>query len=321
MIKFIATVLLTFAAVSESFQSIFRHHAIVCSVGVKTSKPVFFSSNRVVPSPLFVAEVKEVTEYMLGDSPQQLKVSLLEKISDFRESLNNKPDVSFNETRSQTIDFYSISQDVGDKAQEIYDICEKMSDCSPIIDRTKFIGDTKNGILAPLNGPWKSLFSNAVDANFGEDHSTRGSAVAQMLVNATTGRITNVVDDHFGNDKEDAAEPFLKHLSVVLKAMAVSSRRVEFQFKYAKAIFTKFLWFKCRWSLYIPGPIRPFLTLSIAMVNTILSVIGRKSTRIPKKQLYLDVLYLDENVCIHRTGQDNLFVRVRETWNLARPLL
>ena len=36
---------------------------------------------------------------------------------------------------------------------------------------------------------------------------------------------------------------------------------------------------------------------------------------------YFDLLYLDDDLRIHRTGEDNYFVQVKDTWEAARPLL
>mmetsp|Transcript_23178 Transcript_23178/g.40778 ORF Transcript_23178/g.40778 Transcript_23178/m.40778 type:complete len:237 (-) Transcript_23178:373-1083(-) len=214
----------------------------------------------------------------------------------------------------QKIDFYSISKDVGDKAQEIINICEQLAAYAPLQDPTRFIGDKEHGDEAPLNGAWKSLFTTAADANFSKD-SKRGAAKAQNIVNATKGTITNVIDF---DETENGTEPLLKQLNVVIKATAVSPKRIGLQFQYAKAILTKFLWFKVKWALYIPVP-GPFITRCIVFLSRLFKFGRKGSKKVPKA--YFDVLFLDEDLRVHRTGEDNMFVQARETWNAAKPLL
>ena len=185
---------------------------------------------------------------------------------------------------------------------------------SPIADPTRYLGDKAHGEEAPLNGPWKSLFTTAADANFSKK-SKRGGAKAQNIVDAPKGIITNVIDFY---TKEDGTEPLLKQLNVVIKATATSSKRVELQFKYAKAILTKLFFFKFRWTLYIPIP-GPFITRCLVFLTRILKFGKSGAKKVPKG--YFDVLYLDDDLRVHRTGEDNIFVQARETWGAAKKLL
>lgn len=38
-------------------------------------------------------------------------------------------------------------------------------------------------------------------------------------------------------------------------------------------------------------------------------------------QAYFDVLFLDEDLRVHKTGEDNIFVQVRESWKDAKSLI
>jgi hypothetical protein len=58
---------------------------------------------------------------------------------------------------------------------------------------TKFLGDRKMGEHAPLNGPWRLLFTTATDATF-SSNSTRGDALVQNIMYAAEGRVANVID-------------------------------------------------------------------------------------------------------------------------------
>ena len=273
----------------------------------------------------------------------KLKQTLIETIAQFRELKERDGDVSIdfgvkggelNSTSRapQKIDYYSISKDVGDKAQEIIHICDQLSECG--ISSDYLLGgdndddDADGGgnyyVLTPLEGSWKSLFTTAADANFNKN-STRGAARVQNVVNATKGTITNVIDFE-PKEEEDGegglivTEPLLKQLNVVIKATPVNSKRVELQFRYAKLVFTRFFFLKkFRWSLYIPVP-GPFITRCIVFLSRILRF-GRKrgAKKVPKG--YFDLLYLDDELRIHKTGEDNIFVQVRDSWDLVKPLL
>ena len=272
-----------------------------------------------------------------------LKQTLIETITQFRDLKERDGDVSIdfgvkggelNSTSRapQKIDYYSISKEVGDKAQEIIQICERLSECG--ISPAYLLGDDNendndgdggaNYVLTPLEGSWKSLFTTAADANFNKN-STRGAARVQNVVNASKGTITNVIDfepkeEEDGDGGIIVTEPLLKELNVVIKATPVTSKRVELQFRYAKLVFTRFFFLKnFRWSLYIPVP-GPFITRCIVFLSRILKF-GRKrgAKKIPKG--YFDLLYLDDELRIHKTGEDNVFVQVRDSWDLAKPLL
>lgn len=256
---------------------------------------------------------------------KELKQKLIKTIADFKYLKKRDGDVSIDfgvkggeldkKSRApQKVDFFSISKDVGEKALEIGAICQSLSELSSIDEPTRFLGDKENGENAPLNGPWKSLFSTAADANF-SSNSKRGDAKAQNIVDASKGTITNVID--FSN-KEDGTEPLLKQLNVVIKATAVNAKRVELQFKYAKAILTKFFFFRVRWPLYIPVP-GPFITRIIVFFSRLFRFGKGGVKKVPKA--YFDVLYLDQDLRVHKTGEDNLFVQAKESWEDAKPLL
>eukprot|EP00529_Nitzschia_sp_RCC80_P029130 CAMPEP_0113467850 /NCGR_PEP_ID=MMETSP0014_2-20120614/15035_1 /TAXON_ID=2857 /ORGANISM="Nitzschia sp." /LENGTH=328 /DNA_ID=CAMNT_0000360187 /DNA_START=21 /DNA_END=1004 /DNA_ORIENTATION=- /assembly_acc=CAM_ASM_000159 len=271
-------------------------------------------------------------EYTASPLAQELKNDLVTKVTEFIDQKERDGDavIDFgvkggelnNETRApQKIDFYQISKGVGEKADEVIGICNKLaveynttssSSSSSNLVPTRFLGDKDNGDKSPLNGPSKLLFTTAADANFSKK-SARGGAKAQNVVDASKGTITNVIDFE---SKEDGTEPLLKQLNVVIKAKAESDRRVSLQFKYAKAILTRFFFLKVKWSLFIPVP-GPFITRIIVFLSRIFRFGKKGAKEVPKA--FFDILYLDEDLRIHRTGEDNIFVQGRETWTLAKP--
>ncbi|KAL3927901.1 MAG: hypothetical protein SGARI_005195 [Bacillariaceae sp.] len=258
----------------------------------------------------------------------KLQNELIEKIGQFR-SLRERDEVVNDPTSSSTkpskgnaapqkIDFYSISKEVGDKSQEIVQLCNEIAKYNPTFNPTKYLGNWESGDAAPLNGAWRSLFTTAADANFPKRPGQQSAPKVQNV----KGTITNVVDSP---KKEDGSDPTFQQLNVVIKATPVSPNRVELQFKYAKAVLTKLLWFKFKWALFIPVP-PPIVVRCIVAANRFVKSLGKKKkTRDEKRGLppngYFDVLYLDHNLRVHKTGEDNYFVQARQDWEPAQGLL
>ena len=215
----------------------------------------------------------------------------------------------------QKVSYYSVSEDVGKAADKVMSICQELSRISPLEEPTKYLGDPVNGNLAPLNGAWKLLFTTAADASFSKN-STRGDAKAQNVVDACKGKITNVIDFLPGDDKK---EPALKQLNVIIKATAESPTRVGLQFRYAKAVCTKFFVIPFRWSLYIPVP-AAFITRCIVLFSRLWKFGGKAPIKAPPKAFF-DILYLDGDLRVHKTGEDNLFVQAKDSWTDAKPYL
>ena len=213
----------------------------------------------------------------------------------------------------QKVSYYAISEEVGQAADQVLTTCQKLAEVNPTVEATKFWGDKESGAQSPLHGTWKLLFTTAADASFSKN-STRGYAKVKNVVDASRGRITNVID--FA-PKDDGTDPVLKQLNVVIKAVAKGPMRVELTFRYAKAVLTKFFFLPIRWSLYIPVP-GPFITRCIVLLYRLFTF-GKSAKQPPKA--YFDVLYLDDDLRVHKTGEDNLFVQAKESWEEARMYL
>jgi len=255
-----------------------------------------------------------------GPEAIELKTQLLDAISAFREVSASEGDVSvdfgvkggeLNETSRapQKVDFFAVSPAVGKAADTVLEVCTRLGNFNPTSNATKYLGDKAEGEKAPLHGSWKLLFSTAADASFSKN-STRGDAQAQNIVDAKVGKITNVIDFLPVDGKPRA----LEQLRVVIKATALNAQRVGLQFRYAQAKFTRFSCFPIRWSLYIPVP-GPFITRMIVFFNRLLRFGRRGVTKPPKA--FFDVVYLDDELRIHKTGEDNIFVQARPSWQEA----
>jgi hypothetical protein len=220
----------------------------------------------------------------------------------------------------QKVNYYSISPDAGRAADAVIETAEMLAKCNPTEEPTLYLGDRERGKLSPLEGEWKLLFTTAADATFSKN-STRGYATAKNVVDASRGRITNVIDfasSRGGENGTVVEEPVLKQLNVVIGARAVGKSRVELRFRYVRAVLTKFFGWKKRWSLYIPVP-APLITRAIVLVSRILRF-GRGTKKVVPRA-YFDVLYLDDQLRIHKTGEDNIFIQAKDAWSEARPLL
>ena len=266
-----------------------------------------------------------------ASSNSQLKADLLQRIRTLKELKERDGDFSIDfgvkggeidkKSRApQKVDFYTISEDVGKAADEVIGITSELEKCSPTDNPTQYLGDKEKGNEAPLNGEWKLLFTTAADANFSKN-SKRGSASVKNVVNACKGSITNVIDFQGESTADDETTstkkvPLVKQLNVVIGAKPASKSRVGLQFKYAKVVFSRFFGLKRQWNLYIPVP-APFITRLIVFFSRIFRF-GRKDKKVPPKA-YFDVLYLDNELRIQRTGEDNLFVQAKPTWDDAVP--
>lgn len=226
----------------------------------------------------------------------------------FQLILESKEENSTQPTDPQRIDYCAVSPALDEAADAVIKSCEMLSELNPTPNTTAYLGDNELGLQAPLHGPWKLFFTTAADASFSKN-STRGDARAKNIVDARKGRITNVIDFL---PKEDGKELLLKQLNVVIKAKATSEKRVELNFRYAKAVFTRFL--------FPPSSgisTSPFITRCVVLFYRIFR---RGQAKSPPKAFF-DVLYLDNDLRIHKTGENNLFVQARPHWREAQDLL
>ncbi|CAE7326887.1 Cbp20-A [Symbiodinium natans] len=189
--------------------------------------------------------------------------------------------------------FRAVSSDLGDAADRVLELADLLAQYTPNQEPLKGFGTSK-GSECQLQGAWKLLFTTAADATFTEN-STRGTAKVCNVVDAVKGTVTNCIDF----DSKDAA---LESLRVRLTARPASPTRLDLAFRCVRARVTKFFGIPLgsrRLTLTLPVP-GPFLT-------RVLSFFTRK----PPPQPYFDLLYLDDTLRVHRTGQGNLFVQQR----------
>jgi len=269
--------------------------------------PLYQTCSFVWPTP--TTNTNNVVQY-------RVKRSIQDRDGDFSIDFGVKGGEIDKKSRApQKVDFYSISEDAGKAAEAVMDTAAELAKNNPTEEPTLYLGDKEKGGKAPLNGEWKLLFTTAADATFGKN-STRGDATVKNVVEASLGRVTNVIDFAL---TQNGSAPLLKQLNVVIAATAVGKSRVELRFRYAKAVLTRFFGWKRQWSLYIPVP-GPFVTRLIVFFSRIFRF-GRGEKKVPPKA-YFDVMFLDDQLRIHKTGEDNLFVQAKDTaWEEAQLLL
>ncbi len=259
---------------------------------------------------------------------ESLKTELLEKISNLKtlQDEDGKIAVDFGvkggeiDEKSRAprkLDFYTVSERVGKAADSIFESVEELAKINPTAEATEGLGDKKYEGTSPLEGAWNLLFSTAADASFSRD-SKRGDATAGNIVDAKKGRITNVIKfapavDDEGNEKPKAVD----ELRVKLAVNAEGPNRVNLVFKYVAVKFTKFFFLPLRWTLYIPVPGPTIGKLVIGLSNLKRRLLRKNEPKRELPKAFFDVLFLDKDLRVHKTGEDNLFIQARPEWKAA----
>lgn len=215
------------------------------------------------------------------------------------------------------LDFYSVSERVGKAADDIFRTVEELSKVNPTAAATAGFGGRAGAgdeQTAPLDGTWRLLFSTAADASFSRD-SKRGDAEVSNVVDARRGRITNVIK--FA-PKEDGKPKAVEEFRVKLSAKSEGPNRIDLVFRYVALKFTKLFFLPLRWTLYIPVP-SPTIARFVVGVTNLKNRLFRRNKKEVRKlpKAYFDVLYLDKDLRVHKTGEDNLFIQGRPEWKNA----
>jgi len=225
------------------------------------------------------------------------------------------------------LDFYTVSDRVGTAADAIFATVDKLAEVNPTASATEGFGDKDYAGTPPLDGPWNLLFSTAADANFSRD-SKRGDARASNIVDAKNGKITNVIkfapstgtatsDSNSNSDPTEVKVKLVDELRVRLSATAEGPNTVAIVFRYVAVKFTRFFFLPLRWTLYIPVPAPTIGKIVIALSNLKNKLLRKKvePRKLPKG--VFKVVFLDQELRVHRTGEDNLFVQARPDWTTA----
>jgi len=239
--------------------------------------------------------------------------------------------------------YYAVSEDVGRSADSVMQAVEALRTLNPTPDATRFFG-TAEGKLCPLNGTWRNIFTTAADATFSAK-SKRGNARASNEVDGVSGVVWNVID--FLPIEGATQPPPVEQFRVRLSATATSPSRIELIFRLVKLKLTKFALplplvalpvfglLLQRYQLPLVGGLVPLLLsfmlaplplppLPVPLFGKRLTLLlpvpaptltrvltfFRKNKKIPTA--YFDVIYLDDDLRVHETGQGNIFVQQKE---------
>jgi hypothetical protein len=189
-----------------------------------------------------------------------------------------------------------------DDGQKIINMIEEFVKLNPTNNffyAWKTIPPPKQLSQCPLDGTWKLRFTTASDATFKPDK--RGPATTLQIVNATTGIITNIIDFNENKGK-------VKGFQVVIEAIPLSnpnpSNRIDLIFKGV--------------NIERKSRLFPKISLSLAPLRFVGKIVSKLRTK-QREPPYMEVLYLDDDCRIHKTGDGNYFVQTRlyEAWDPA----
>lgn len=154
-----------------------------------------------------------------------------------------------------------------------------------------------------LGGTWKLRFTTATDATF--KPGKRGPATTLQYVNTTVGTFTNIVEFRENKGK-------VKGFQVVVEGEPVNDIRINLTFR--KVIIDR----RSRVGLNkitIPIPNLTFLSRFFNRKRKVDE--GMKATNKNREGPHFNMLYLDDEMRIHKTGDGNFFVQTRlyEAWD------
>jgi len=282
------------------------------------------------PTSLFSGSTEENTK----ETASLLKTELLEKIATLKclQEEDGQINVDFGvkggeiDKKSRApikLDFYTVSERVGTAADSIFDTVTELSKINPTAKATEGMADPEYDSSVkspPLDGAWNLLFSTAADASFSKN-STRGDAKASNIVDACAGIMTNVIKFAPNVDEKTGIETpkAVSELRVKLSVTPEGPNRVNLVFKYVAVKFTKFFFLPIRWTLYIPVPGPTIGNFVIGLSNLKRRLLRKTKTQPERKRpkAFFDVLFLDKDLRVHKTGEDNLFIQARPEWKAA----
>mmetsp|Transcript_23585 Transcript_23585/g.38540 ORF Transcript_23585/g.38540 Transcript_23585/m.38540 type:complete len:259 (-) Transcript_23585:101-877(-) len=195
-----------------------------------------------------------------------------------------------------------------DKNEElIISLVDELSTLNPNEFATFGLGGYVGGSAdkAPLNGEWKLLFTNAKDAEApartekksgGKEEVAEGVKITTgQRIDAATGECINYIY------AEGEKRPF-DQLEITIKMTALTPSRVRLDFQRGRALNEN-----------APLPFLKDFRFSFppAYVGDALAALRGKDPKV-EPPAYFDVLYIDNEVRCHRTGEGKIFVQMRK---------
>mmetsp|Transcript_23576 Transcript_23576/g.51123 ORF Transcript_23576/g.51123 Transcript_23576/m.51123 type:complete len:364 (+) Transcript_23576:74-1165(+) len=183
--------------------------------------------------------------------------------------------------------FRTEKLDTGEEGNAVMALAEELVKLNPTPVPTYGFGGYNDGSPSDckLGGQWKLRFTTAADATFSESPK-RGKTSTSQEIDCAKGTLTNVVDFERGK---------LDGFRVVVAGEAVSDKEIDLTFRKVEILR------KSRFP-------KLFGKLSFRLPS---KLIRRLSSDKDKRGPYLTLLYLDDDLRIHRSGTGNLFVQSR----------
>lgn len=193
----------------------------------------------------------------------------------------------------------------------VISLVEELAELNPTIIPTLGLMGYAGGIAsnAPLNGPWKLLFTNAKDAEapsrtqknsgekFGDEVAEGVEVKTGQRIDASTGQCVNYIQLSGDSEKR----PF-DQLEITIQMTPLNDKRVRLDFRKGRALNGKApLAFLKDFTFNFPPP---------SVSDLVARLRGMDPSVEP--QAYFDILYIDEQIRAHRTGEGKLFVQMRD---------
>jgi len=190
----------------------------------------------------------------------------------------------------------TVRMEIGEIGNKTLALAEKLSTFNPTsepVNGWMGYGDV-NASECMLNGKWKKLFTTAADATF-KPSERRGNAIVEQEVDVKGGVFTNII--RFDGTKNKVKEFHVKIRGIPDSKDTITLdfrritlfRRSKLPFLFGKVVF------------YLPPR---FIINAIAKWGS-----RGKAESAPRAQLQL--LYLDHELWVHKTGEGNVFVQKR----------
>mmetsp|Transcript_15178 Transcript_15178/g.18478 ORF Transcript_15178/g.18478 Transcript_15178/m.18478 type:complete len:252 (-) Transcript_15178:86-841(-) len=191
----------------------------------------------------------------------------------------------------------------------IISLVDELSQLNPTAVPTQGLMDPSSTVSAPLNGAWKLLFTNAKDAEAPartekNDKEAFGDEVAQGVkvktgqrINAAKGECVNFIQ----LSGDDEKRPF-DQLEITILMTPLTEKRVRLDFQNGRALNERApLPFLKDFRFSFPPP----------SFNDFVARVRGLDPKV-EPQAYFDVLYIDDEIRAHRTGEGKIFVQMRD---------
>ncbi len=191
----------------------------------------------------------------------------------------------------------------------IISLVEELALLNPTPIPTQGLMDPSSVSSAPLDGAWKLLFTNAKDAEaparteknnnekFGDEVAQGVKVKTGQRINAAEGKCINYIELSGDRDKR----PF-DRLEITIRMTPLSEKRVRLDFEKGRALNEKApLSFLKDFRFNFPPPSFNDLVARVRGLNPSI-----------EPQAYFDVLYIDNEIRAHRTGEGKIFVQKRD---------